>query len=53
MSGAESPGGPVRDPRPARDVLRVAGELVYGEDVAIADWAISTDGLPRYAEPGE
>ncbi|MYT24813.1 hypothetical protein GTW69_31830 [Streptomyces sp. SID7760] len=30
MSGAESPGGPVRDPRPARDVLRGAGELLAG-----------------------
>ncbi|MEU3253095.1 Uma2 family endonuclease [Streptomyces sp. NPDC006997] len=23
-------------------------EFVYGEDVTIADWTISTDGLPRY-----
>ncbi|MFE2879400.1 Uma2 family endonuclease [Streptomyces roseus] len=28
-------------------------DFVYGEDVTIADWTISTDGLPRYAEPGE
>ncbi|MFC4503029.1 MULTISPECIES: hypothetical protein [Streptomyces] len=24
-------------------------DFVYGEDVTIADWTISTDGLPRYA----
>ncbi|MFF0017678.1 hypothetical protein [Streptomyces sp. NPDC005374] len=23
-------------------------DFVYGEDVTIADWTISTDGLPRY-----
>ncbi|GGN83724.1 hypothetical protein GCM10011579_072800 [Streptomyces albiflavescens] len=25
-------------------------EFVYGEDVTIADWTISTEGLPRYPE---
>ncbi|GHH41447.1 Uma2 family endonuclease [Streptomyces sp. CA-294286] len=25
-------------------------DFVYGEDVTIADWTISTEGLPRYAE---
>ncbi|MFI1885461.1 Uma2 family endonuclease [Streptomyces jumonjinensis] len=24
-------------------------DFVYGEDIAIGDWTISTDGLPRYA----
>ncbi len=25
-------------------------DFVYGEDVTIADWTISTEGLPRYAD---
>ncbi|MFF4347926.1 Uma2 family endonuclease [Streptomyces sp. NPDC001530] len=25
-------------------------DFVYGEDVTIADWTISTEGLPRYSE---
>ncbi|WP_369248574.1 Uma2 family endonuclease [Streptomyces sp. R41] len=25
-------------------------EFVYGEDITIADWTISTEGLPRYPE---
>ncbi|MFK0217471.1 Uma2 family endonuclease [Streptomyces vinaceus] len=25
-------------------------DFVYGEDVTIADWTISTDGLPRYGD---
>ncbi|MEU2394467.1 Uma2 family endonuclease [Streptomyces sp. NPDC007369] len=30
-------------------------DFVYGEDVTIAEWTISTEGLPRYADvsPGE
>ncbi|MET9112671.1 MULTISPECIES: Uma2 family endonuclease [Streptomyces] len=27
-------------------------DFVYGEDVTIADWTISTQGLPRYEEDG-
>ncbi|MFJ9632117.1 Uma2 family endonuclease [Streptomyces sp. NPDC101175] len=27
-------------------------DFVYGEDVTIAEWTISTEGLPRYAMPG-
>ncbi|MFJ6899720.1 Uma2 family endonuclease [Streptomyces hokutonensis] len=27
-------------------------DFVYGEDVTIAEWTISTEGLPRYAGPG-
>ncbi|MEU6239949.1 Uma2 family endonuclease [Streptomyces sp. NPDC047024] len=27
-------------------------DFVYGEDVTIADWTISTDGLPRYTDEG-
>ncbi|MFI9174231.1 Uma2 family endonuclease [Streptomyces lincolnensis] len=26
-------------------------DFVYGEDVTIGDWTISTDGLPRYQDP--
>ncbi|WLW52556.1 Uma2 family endonuclease [Streptomyces sp. YU58] len=26
-------------------------DFVYGEDVTIGDWTISTDGLPRYQNP--
>ncbi len=26
-------------------------DFVYGEDVTIGEWTISTDGLPRYATP--
>lgn len=25
-------------------------DFVYGEDVTIGDWTISTEGLPRYEE---
>jgi Uma2 family endonuclease len=28
-------------------------DFVYGEDVTIADWTISTEGLPRYEGTGE
>ncbi len=27
-------------------------DFVYGEDVTIADWTISTENLPRYPEQG-
>ncbi|RKT05212.1 putative restriction endonuclease [Streptomyces sp. 3211.6] len=39
-----TPGGPRYATR--RDFL-------YGEDVTIAQWTISTDGLPRYEDAGE
>ncbi|MEU8435296.1 Uma2 family endonuclease [Streptomyces sp. NPDC029216] len=28
-------------------------DFLYGEDVTIAQWTISTDGLPRYEDAGE
>ncbi|MFE2424228.1 ATP-binding protein [Streptomyces hokutonensis] len=30
----------------------ISGNPNYGEDVTMAEWTISTEGLPRYAGPG-
>jgi hypothetical protein len=43
-------GAVLTDIHPTPDGPRYATrkDFVYGEDVTIADWTISTDGLPRY-----
>lgn len=49
-------GAVLTDIHPTPDGPRYATrkDFVYGEDVTIADWTISTDGLPRYtAREGE
>jgi Uma2 family endonuclease len=47
-------GAVLSDIHPTPDGPRYATrkDFVYGEDVTIADWTISTEGLPRYAERG-
>jgi Uma2 family endonuclease len=43
-------GAVLTDIHPTPDGPRYATrkDFLYGEDVTIADWTISTDGLPRY-----
>ncbi|MGW2742500.1 Uma2 family endonuclease [Streptomyces sp. NPDC001450] len=45
-------GAVLTDIHPTPDGPRYATrkDFVYGEDVTIADWTISTDGLPRYKD---
>ncbi|MFF8994641.1 Uma2 family endonuclease [Streptomyces sp. NPDC014983] len=39
-------------PTPGGPRYATRKDFVYGEDVTIADWTISTDGLPRYKDEG-
>ncbi|GHD91563.1 hypothetical protein GCM10010508_40940 [Streptomyces naganishii JCM 4654] len=47
-------GAVLTDIHPTPDGPRYATrkDFVYGEDVTIGDWTISTEGLPRYEEGG-
>jgi Uma2 family endonuclease len=46
-------GAVLSDIHPTPDGPRYATrkDFVYGEDVTIGDWTISTEGLPRYKDP--